>query len=200
MASGDFTLLNAKIAVKELQKRRKALRAEIQEKMGSFMDFVRADAADKEIISNSTGHRNPWKARKLQPSVPGRLTSRTGKMKHLLKQDLGTPWNGRGRLTYKKDTSAFKMLVRVVRVKEADKDFLATIRVYISDIPSAVAETGDKGWRMPVETKLTLKMRFIWETRQGNKRPYMAPSAKRNLQKLYMWVQDAYDRKMGGVV
>jgi len=194
-----FELLNEEIAIKELKRRRVAFRKTMQVRMGLFIDLVRREAADLEMIKNTTGTRNPSVARKKQPATPGRLTNRTGKLKHMLKEDTYGGWSGRGRITYKKDTSALKLLVKVIRVNDVDKGFVATVRVHISSIPSVLSDTGGKGYRMPIESKKTLRMRFNWETRSG-KRPYMDPAAKRNLVKMTQWAQVAADRDLGGTI
>ena len=198
----EFKLLNERSVRSKLKKKRLKFRKDMQLRLGFWLDLVRIEAGKREIISNRTGQRNPYAARKAQASTAGRLTSRTGKMRHMLAENPRGGWKGRGNVLYKKQTPSFKMQVKSVRVNKVDKSYVATTRVFISSIDSTLASTGGKGWRMPVESKLTLKMRFNWETRPsaGGPRRFMRPSALRNLAKLKRWLKVVIDKDLGGTI
>ena len=187
-----------KRTLKDIRKRKKKYRVAMQMRIGHWMDLVRK-YAKKEIISNTTGHRNPHKARRKQPSTSGRLTSRTGKLRHMLGEQIMGGWRGKGKLLYRKQTPSFKMQVRTLKEGKKDKSFVGTTKVYLSSMDSFLLSTGGKNWRMPIESKKTLRMRFNWETRMG-KRPFMRPSALRNMAKLKRWLKTAMEKELGGVL
>jgi len=189
----EFEIRGIKKTQAALKKRIKIYRGQTQEDLGEFLDFVRNMAAD-EIMLKAPG--STYFERSKIPSKPGKLTSRTGRMRYLLKEKKGT-WSGKGRVTYKKETSAFKMMAKVVRVGKVDKGFVATIRVFIKTIPHRVAWTGSGKRRMPYATKRTLKMRFSWEYRG---RPVLLPAAKMRLNRLRNQLQMNIDTYLGGVL
>jgi hypothetical protein len=176
-----------------LRKKQKAFRGQAQEDLGEFLDEVRKNAADEIMLTVAGG---TYFERMKVKSRPGKLTSRTGRMRYLLKEKKGS-WKGKGRITYKKDTSAFKMMAKVIRTNKVDKGFIATIKVFISSIPSKVAWVGAGKRKMPYATKRTLKMRFSWEYRG---RPVFHPAAKMKLNQLRYKLQLDIDNYLGGVL
>lgn len=191
-------------ASKELRKRQKDYRKRAQIVLGEFLDEVRKGAIHS-IIPNVTGETHPYYAKrgpKGQKSTPGKLTSRTGKMIWLLGEQFHKKFTGVGGILYKKNTAAFKLQVRTIRSQKVDRGFIATIRIYISYVPPQIRKI-DSGRerKLPKESKLTLKMRFLWETGiRGNKRIYMAPSAKRKFNKLRSNLKIVINSKLGGVL
>ena len=78
----------------ELNKIRRRYRVLIQMAMARGLNYMRKEAEKRIIPNRAIGKsggliRNSRKASMVQPSTPGRLTSRTGKLKHMLRTRLG---------------------------------------------------------------------------------------------------------------
>lgn len=194
MPKAEFRIDNIPKVSRALKKKQKLYKQGMQEDIGEFLDLVRR-VAGEEIMIAPKG-KTFFERRKVR-STPGKLTVRTGRMRYLLKQDLKASWSGKGKILYKKNTSAFKMQARVIKKNKVDSGFIATIRIYISNIPNKVSYIGSGRRKMPAVTKLTLKMRFSWEYRG---RPYLHPASVKKLNVLRYKIQSNIDMYLGGVV
>jgi hypothetical protein len=151
----------------------------MQKGIASAMVKTRLRAA-KYLIPNTTSFKNPYKARKEQASTPGRLTSRTGKLKYMLEgkridlQPLRR-WKGLGNKLYKERTPGLLGQVRTIKTAKNYYSFEGTYRVKISN-DQRLFSTRSK---MPQESTRTLAIRFNWETGiRGKSRPIFSPVIK----------------------
>lgn len=170
--------LNAKKAIKVLKSTNKKYRYPMQNAIGELMDEIRLKAAEDEIIANTTDSINPYKARKLQPSTPGRLTSRTGKLVWALKQSTQYPGLGfAGNLRKKKKTALFEETI-ARDVKSRIEEYKAVIRFSFTShgrlLSKGQRSVEDK--RMPEEDERSFYFRVLWEKRG---RPFLEPAAKK---------------------
>lgn len=194
-------------------------RAMMMISLAQAVDNIRRRATDN-IIKNATGERDPHKAAKIQPAIPGKLTERTGLLIKMLvhkAKPLGGAWSIKpgattaGR-TSKLTTNALKGQVKVSGgFGTVAESYLATLRVYIE---SGSPILNDKmarfytGWvnteqgrrRIPAQAKKQLAMRFRHETGiRGQKRPFIAPAA----QSQQFFTTNIFKQKMlalGGVI
>jgi len=162
---------------KDLDKAIKRYRYLTQLDTATLLEIARAKASD-EIIPNTTGSRNPYYARKVQPPTTGKLTSRTGKLKYMM-EDKSNPsnikkyWKGFGKNIAKVSTAGLYGSVKVDRVTRGSKneEYDAEWRTDISN-KQQLFWIGDTKKR---ETKRTLVMRFMWENKG---RPMFKPIQK----------------------
>lgn len=194
-------------------------RALIMVSLAQAVDNIRRRAPDN-IVKNVTGERNPYKAAKIQPAIPGKLTERTGLLIKMLihkSKPLGGAWSVkpgsiRAGKTSKLTTNALKGQVKVSGgFGSFLESYLATLRVYIE---SGSPILNDKmarlytGWvnteqgrrRIPSQSKKQLAIRFQHETGiRGQKRPFIAPAA----QNQQFFTTNIFKQKMaeiGGVI
>jgi hypothetical protein len=178
MASGGArkgaVLLHAEENIKELKSMVLRRRKHMQKSIARSLTMTRV-RAEEYIISNTTGSYNPFHARKKQPNTSGRLTSRTGKLKAMLKSGISASnplrgWSGFGNLIAKQPTSS---LHSIVRVDKQNTSYEGTIRVWVKGGDSRLFDTL-RG--QPQESLKTLAVRFNWETGiRGNTRPIFKP-------------------------
>jgi len=161
-------------------------RKNMQEGIAKALSLTRMRAADR-IIENTTPTRNPYGARKLQPSTSGRLTSRTGKLKLMLSYGTNATdplksWGkSKGTKLFKEVNSiGLKGQVKANYPKVTSKTdpnrvfeaYTGTYRIFIKDHGWLFSTYGG----LPQETKRTLALRFNWETGiRGERRPIFAP-------------------------
>ena len=178
-------LLGAKVFTRKQAIRMKDHRIAIQESLAYALSEARR-LAGENLIENTTGTINPYAARKKQPSVSGKLTNRTSKLKKMLlfgtsgSNPLNSWGKSKGTNLYKekkniglkgqvKSTSLGKGRRDTARVNETHK---ATYRVYIRSHPFLFNTSGGQ----PTETTQTLAVRFNWETGiRGQRRPIFKP-------------------------
>jgi len=183
-------LLHAEENIKELKamipRRRKAMQKAIAKSL------TRARLrAEEYILPNTTGTYNPYFARKKQPGTSGRLTSRTGKLKIMLKSGAGASnplkgWIGFGNKIAKQPSIA---LHSTVRAEKKDTFYTGAIRVWLRGGDQRLFDTA-RG--QPQESLQTLAVRFNWETGiRGDKRPIFEPIAKKNDFDLRKFVEEA---------
>jgi hypothetical protein len=158
------------------------------------IDAIRFDAVSN-IIPNIVGKKmSPARMAKLQPSVPGKLTERTGRLIKML-QSKGT-WNitsQRANLT----TNSLKGIVKVSSGKNlVSERYVGTLRAAVDDANPFIGQEFGAIQRRDPETgkiinffrpvtKQSLVMRFKWETGiRGKKRQFIDPSAKRKIAEL----------------
>ena len=147
--------------IKKFKNKQKELARKIQITLAKFLDIIRADAAD-EMIPNITGTPNPYQAKRIQPSIAGRLTSRTGKWAELLRQRTdGTGYLG-GRI-FKKFTGGFASRVRDLKGKHINFTATITSDANMALLPGRTLSRGGKGRLMPKENKDTLDARGLHE-------------------------------------
>jgi len=136
--------------------------------------------AEEYIIENTTGKYNPYHARKEQPSVSGRLTSRTGKLKLMLKNGASSSnplknWTGFGNKIAKQSSVALHSMVRAEKLNRREERYIGTIRVLPRGGDPRLFSTV-RG--QPQESLQTLVIRFNWEFGiRGGRRPIFAPVA-----------------------
>jgi hypothetical protein len=181
------------IGISEVQQSLKELQAEhdknIKESIAITMVNTRYTAGESPVmIPNRTGTYNPRKARKKQPSVPGKITVRTGKLRYMLQhktkgrmnlldRNALRGWVGSGRL-YKEETVALKGLIRTLPLK-TETEHIGTYKV---NVDSGNGTLFSRFGGAPQETLRTLRMRFLWETGiRGNKRPFFAPAFRQTM-------------------
>lgn len=130
----------------------------------------------KELIPNRTGSYNPYQARRLQPAMPGKLTSRTGKLKYMLKYGTDKPKNYWGKPTKNKlyREKKYAGLQGLIRRLDGDKEniYNAKLRVKINPSARMLFKTN---FGMPKETNRTLAVRFNWDNPagiRGESRPF----------------------------
>ncbi|MHA1790279.1 MAG: hypothetical protein ACTSXT_13785 [Candidatus Helarchaeota archaeon] len=168
---------------KKLKKNNKKFAILMQMDIGEHLDRVRKGAADL-MIANTAGTPNPYRARKKQPSIPGKLTVRTGKWKYLLRWDK-SHLTRIGRIIAKKETPALRMKVRNVKLNGIrNRLFEGTIKAEVKNIggmPYQVGTTGGKDRMMPRETKKTIEARALHEFKG---RKIFEPSNNRNIPRL----------------
>ena len=186
----EVTVTPNKFAVRMYNQNRK----EILRAIGTYLDMSRANAS-REIIPNVTGTRNPYHARKKQPSTPGKLTERTGNLQQMLEDDMGAAWKVTAN-TARKKTSALEGLVKIESGKNTKLErYVGTLRVNVTDAALSKAKTFTsklynvlENRRSKIvfrETKQKLFMRFKHETGlRGEKRQFLAPGARKALDPL----------------
>ena len=154
------------------------------------------------IIPNMSGSRIPHRAAARQHSVPGKLTERTGRMIAGLREG-GTPseqvrmWNGWGNRVVRTNPSAYATLNGLIKASEKGKtvDHVGTYSIFVRDNSKALNK---KPRGVAPATKQQIALRYRWETGiRGGQRPYMYPSAQKNLRFLkqqiemhtYSWIK-----------
>ena len=161
----------------------KAHRINIQQAMATAMGNTRKRAHDliiPNMARNKTGGkiRNPRAASRKQPSTAGRLTSRTGKLKYMLRNSTGSGstlkgWTGFGSINAKQQSVAFKTQIKAQRISGKREIYTGTIRVYVTGDSYLFNTKGG----MPRESLRTLAIRFNWETGiRGSTRPIFKPA------------------------
>jgi len=109
--------------------------------LAANIDQIRVRAAEKYIIPNTTGIRNPYYASKKQPSHPSKLTERTGNLIRMLKHKTKTNhWNF-GTATTKNRvksatlrTNAFRGRIKVDGgFRSAHESYIAELKVDIDE-------------------------------------------------------------------
>lgn len=162
-----------------LSKINKDYRIGMQEAMAFAMVNTRLKAHDN-IIKNVTGYISPYMAYKEQTATPGRLTSRTGKLRYMLRNKASksnplSSWTKAGTKLMRENTVALKGLIRAFpNTGLGAEEYEGTYRVYITG--DGYLFSANPKRRVPPETKRTLRMRFMWETGiRGQKRPIFAP-------------------------
>jgi hypothetical protein len=133
------------------------------------------------IIPNRTPYVNPRWARHRQPSVPGRLTSRTNKLKFMVGHNARASnplygWIKFGSILAKQKSVAFLSQVRATKTSFGNERYTGTIRVLITTGHHTLFDMVRK---QPQESLKTLAVRFQWEYGiRGEKRPIFAPVSK----------------------
>jgi len=168
----------------ELNKTMLRHRIAIQKAMAIALTKTRVRAKDYVIKSTAKFRSgdaiyNPRWARAQQPTVPGRLTSRTGKLKFMLGHyaTVGNPLKGWDRSTWgktlaKQKSVAFLSQIRAVKTSIGHEMYVGTIRVLVSGHPMLFETTRGQ----PQESLKTLAVRFQWEYGiRGERRPIFAP-------------------------
>lgn len=165
-----------------LNRTMKAHRIAIQKGIAAALTKTRF-RAEEHIIKSTARFKsgnimyNPRWARAQQPTTPGRLTSRTGKLKYMLRNmvSMGNPlrgWVGFGKTLAKQKSIAFLSQVRAIKTALGYESYVGTIRVYISGHPTLFETTRGQ----PQESLKTLAVRFQWEYGiRGERRPIFAP-------------------------
>lgn len=187
----SIEVINLKENLKALDKIKEDKEKNTREAIAVVMTHTRYMAGEDPIlIADRTGETRTSKQRKKQPSVPGKLTSRTGKLKFMLQykatgkfaltgDEILSKWKG-SKVLFKENTIALKGLIRTMYMKEGT-EYLGTYKVQVEPHHTLFRRYGG----MPLETMRTLRMRFNWETGiRGSKRPVFKPAAEGALTKL----------------
>ena len=143
----------------------------VQKSMAIAMNNTRiraeAHVLPKTISPNNKYKQyNPYALRALQPPTPGRLTSRTGKLKYMLKHmtsqsDPTRGWKHFGNRKLAKQSSvAFDSQVKQERLSGKVDRYVGTIRVNVKGNGILFSKYGGA----PRESLKTLAVRFNWET------------------------------------
>lgn len=166
----------------------KTHRINIQKAMAISMINTRRRAHDYIIPNkafNKYGRkiRNPRGAAYRQHTTPGRLTSRTGKIRYMLRNKLGGSslrgWKGWGRINVKHKSIALLTQIKAERLTGKTERYIGTVRVKIARMDAYLSSTS--GGR-PRESLRTLAVRFNWETGiRGQRRPFFEPASKATL-------------------
>jgi len=167
-------LIGAKKCIMGLKVYNKTRDNEIKKIIAIFMTKTREKARDY-LIPNLTNPKtyNPYQAWKQQPSTPGRLTSRTCKLKYMLGYDIhkndylygwDKKWNN---ILQKEETIGLKGQIREMR-KSTELAYIGTYRVFVKEHYILMSTM----FGMPQETLKSLAMRFQQEY-MG--RPIFAP-------------------------
>jgi len=151
-----------------------------------FISTVRSKAPN-EIIPNRTSPftRNPWRAKKLQPTHPTKLTERTGKLLYMIRKDSNVAYTGKK--IRKRESSALMETVRDKTGTDSSSKLMYSYegRLMVKDSErikmdsflsaSHLASTGGRRQDMKKETGATLRARFLHEyagtTSTGKTRP-----------------------------
>jgi len=174
----------------EINKRMLQHRANIHKAMAVTMNKVRIDAHDHVIekkvspFDSSIGYKNKFRQysprllSKLQPSTSGRLTSRTNKLRYMLKHSTSIlnpflGWTGLGtRIIAKQRSVAFDSMIRQKRLTGDRDEYRGTIRVNVKGDGKLFSTFGGA----PKESLQTLAVRFQWEFGiRGETRPIFKP-------------------------
>lgn len=154
------------------------------------------------IIPNYTGTVHPYYAAKKQPPTPGRLTSRTGKLKFMVGH-LANPysplrhWHGFGKKLVKERSVALMGQVKVISLSKTSDKYVGTYRV---NIKSGHSRLFDIKRGKPLETLRTLAVRFNWETGiRGERRPIFEPISKRMHYEMRKFIKQK-DKLIRGVI
>jgi hypothetical protein len=157
--------------------------------MAIWMDSVRYDAGTRELVQSA--YPNIWNhsiLRRLQKTTPGRLTSRSGKLKFMLTEFLKTTSDFGKRYS---GTSIYKWIGAglAIRIKMNQsgitQKFIGEMRVEISPTHGRLYSRGilsDRKKRMRMETPRSLALRFNWDRsniRGGGSRPFITPAAQK---------------------
>jgi len=172
-------LLNVKENLTEIRRIMKKHRIAIQKGIAIAMTNTRKRAGDY-ILPNTSGILNPYFARKKEPVVPGRLRSRTGKLKLMLysRTSPSNPlrdWKGFGNKIAKQKSIALQSFVRVQVISKTVETYEGTIRVQILGGDQRLFDVS-RG--QPQESLRTLAVRFNWEVPggiRGQRRPFFEP-------------------------
>lgn len=184
---------NIKQVTRDLNRVNKAYKQLMQRSIAETINEIRLDAHDNQIIDNNTGITNPYRARKRQPTTPGKLTSRTGKLKYMLRDrvDRIVPtkgWKGFGKKLVKHKSAGLHGLIRRVERGNFKEEYRGTLRVWIrANARLYYTGTGKRGAvnKMPRETPRSLALRFMWDWAPGGlkgqgRRPFISPAAENN--------------------
>lgn len=178
-------LLYAEENIKELKSKIPSRRRKVMQKAIATSLTKTRIRAEEYILPNPTGDYNPYFASKkmqkagIAPVVPGRLRSKTGKLKLMLKNKASASnplkgWTNFGNKIARQPSNALHSMVR------ANKDssfYTGTISVWLKGGDSRLFETA-RG--QPQESLKTLAVRFNWETGiRGERRPIFEPVTKK---------------------
>ena len=136
--------------------------------------------AEEYVIPNTTTYVNTRWARKEQASTPGRLTSRTGKLKYMLRHkassgNLLKNWKGFGNILVKERSVALMGQVKMQKLTISTHQYVGTYRVNVLGNGHLFSTSRKR----PQESLKTLAIRFQWEYGiRGEKRPIFSPVSK----------------------
>jgi hypothetical protein len=173
----------------------KKSRIETFQELARSLDEIRYIAATKYIIPDANPQERRLKEkRRLQPSHPTKLTSRTGALVRMLnrsndKSSFGKKWVI-GNKTMTLSTEALKGMVKVTSGFKGEKEeYVATLKLDITSTQGlaramVLNKTDIEGknyktaWKP--ETKQTLAIRFKHDTPgiRGHRRPFITPAAE----------------------
>ena len=169
-------LVNGRQTLIAINKVMKQHNAAMQMGIAMTLTKTRLDA-EKHVIPNTTPYVNPRWARRKQPSTPGRLTSRTGKLKYMLRNkasysNLLKEWKGFGHILVKERSVALMGQVKKQKLTVSTNQYVGTYRVNV--LSNAQLFNTHRG--RPQESLKTLAIRFQWEYGiRGEKRPIFKP-------------------------
>lgn len=176
-------LKGTQVVLRKLSSDQRRHKEDIMKSTAEYLTYTRRKA-EEHIRPNPTGDLNPYFARKKMinmgypPTVSGRLTSKTGKLKLMLRDkatgSLLKDWSGfKGKIA-KQSSMALHSTVRMKGLH----DYTGQIRVFIKGDPRLF----DTSRGQPQESMRTLAIRFNWEFGiRGSKRPIFEPVAQNSL-------------------
>lgn len=187
-----YVKTNYRAVKKDLDRVQKEFQELFQRGIASTLTQIRLDAI-KEIIPNTTGIKNPYRARNKQPCTPGKLTERTGKLNYMLRQraNKANPtkyWTGFGKKLVRHKSAGIEGMIRRYDYGDYRESYRGTLRVSIN-MNSRLSFTGwgKRGSRdkMPRESPKTLALRFKHDysptgIRTSERRPFISPAAQKN--------------------
>ena len=162
--------------------------------MAQYMSLVKMRAI-KEIIPNSTGRRKPGpRMFKAQPVHPTKLTERTGRMIAGLREGGGPSeqqrsWQGWGNRIVKTNTNVYGTLNGMIKATTKGNlvDHRGTYTPYIR-WNSAALKKVVRNYRFDTKQQAAVKYQHENGIR-GRRRPFMWPSAQKNLGQLKRYVE-----------
>jgi len=157
----------------------------IMEQLALHLQDIRRGAI-AELIPNMAVYKgkkvyNPRWARKLQPSVPGKLTSRTEKLRMSLEEKADTPFFNNFTYTRTERIAKLKTSTTTLTVRHTKKGKGSGTIHAEKNYLAGFARNRYGG--MPIETMTTMRIRYMWELGRagirGQKRPFLNPAANK---------------------
>jgi hypothetical protein len=151
----------------DMAKLGKLYRKEILRAMDKHLDNIRVVAERDYLIPDRYPGKKLRDKRKLQPSHPTKLTSRTGVLKKMLLYNVGR-WN-EGTSRHKSESPAVQCLNKTINKNAFEEMYEGTIGFTIRQ-PGAISSK---------RTNQELAARFWWDTYgiRGKKRPFLTAAA-----------------------
>jgi hypothetical protein len=166
-------------------------REDIMRSLARNLDNIRYNSIQYIIPQKppATKKMSPWRMAREQPSTPGKLTDRTGRLIKMLQSK--ATWQMK-RKTMTMGNNYFKGMVKVEDNYRTDREtYSATLRVDIQDgnpligdtVGRRLVEVMGENRKMMLQSRVTkqqLFMRFMWEKGiRGERRPFIEPAAQR---------------------
>lgn len=169
--NNGIKLLNRKEFTRDMKRTISRYRTLTQKNLAKVLETARSRASERIIERKDPFTKNPYYLSLIQPPVPGRLTSRTGKLKYMMENKGNIKyWRNFGKVIAKNKTAGLAGSVKVNKENRGTnkETYEATWKTSIGS-DSRLFRRVKNGRK---ETKRTLVMRFMWEHRD---RPLFKP-------------------------